>query len=55
MATTLTQWVTRTQAGWIIAPAGDCVIAKSAEPIVMAQSYINSGNGRPHNHVRPPE
>src|SRR5258708_22639818 len=53
MARALTQWVTRTQAGWIVAPAGACVIEISAEPIVMAQSYINSDARRPHNHVTP--
>ena len=51
MASTLIQWVTRTQAGWMVAPAGDWAIAKSAEPIVMAHSYINSDGDRPHNRV----
>jgi hypothetical protein len=45
--------VTRTQAGWIVAPAGDWAIAKSAEPIVMAHSYINSDGDRPQNPVAP--
>jgi hypothetical protein len=51
MASALTQWVTRTQTGWIVAPAGACVIEISAEPMVMVQSYINSDGDRPHNPV----
>ena len=52
MASALTQWVTRTQAGWMVAPAGDRETAKSADPTVMGHSYTNSDDGRPHKHVR---
>src|SRR6516165_7066745 len=52
MASALTQWVTRTQAGWMVAPAGDRETAKSADPTVMGYSYTNSDDGRPHKHVR---
>ena len=38
MARALTQWVTRTQAGWIVAPDGACVIVNSTDPDVMAQT-----------------
>src|SRR6516164_4027234 len=52
MASTLTQWVTRTQAGWMVTPAGDWETAKSADPTVMGHSYTNSDDGRPQKHVR---